>query len=138
MAKEVSQTGREKRLGARAAPYLATAARPRARAMDDAVPGERRAARSIASLEVGQGDARVLLLEFDQQPVAQHLLRGARRGGFVETVLRGGGEHLGLGGVRAHGTRVTARVPESTRTTGRTRASVRPMRRAAWVHGTRW
>ena len=32
-----------------------------------------------------------------------------------------------------HGTRATARVPESTRTTGSTRARVRPMRRAVWV-----
>ena len=50
-------------------------------------------------LEVGQGDARVLLLEFGEEPVAQDLLRGAAAGAGGGR-SGGGGEHLRLGGRR--------------------------------------
>ncbi len=50
-------------------------------------------------LEVGQGDARILLLEFDEEAVAEHVLGGAGAG--LGGGLPGGrGQHLGLGGRR--------------------------------------
>lgn len=95
------------------------------------MPGERRTL-VHGLLEVGEGDARVLLLELGQQLLAQEVLRGegAPRGLLSETVASDAVSTEELEGSPDQLTRVTARVPESTRTTGRTRARERPIRRA--------
>ena len=130
VAKEVSQTGREKAWPRCAAPYLATAARPRSRAMEtQCLASEGRLV--VALLEAGQGDAGVLLLEFDQEALAQGPPRGEGAGAWWRPFRRTPVSTWESVAVDAHGTRVTARVPDSTRTTGRTRARVLPMRRAA-------
>ena len=90
----------------------------------------------IAGLEVGEGDARVLLLELRR--AAGRAARPAGRGGGAVVDARSAEAVSTCDSAEcaAHGTRVTARVPESTRTTGRTRARDRPIRRAAWVHAS--
>lgn len=80
-------------------------------------------------LEVGEGDARVLLLQFGQQLVAQDVL-GARLATRGEPTEVSAAVSTGSVEFPDQLTRVTARVPESTRTTGRTKARVRPIRRA--------
>ena len=53
-------------------------------------------------LEVGQGDARVLLLELGEEPVTQHVLRSTGLRAYGD-VLGGGGEHLRLAGLPDQG-----------------------------------
>lgn len=134
-AKEVSQTGRD-HFWARwvLPPYLVTAARPRARAIEvqywaslgvraicscrcvKAVPGSLAwSSRSSRWRSASCGLA--------------GLCAGCHRPGvrsLEEAVSTCASEPDG-----AHGTRVTARVPDSTRTTGRMKARVLPMWRAA-------
>ncbi|CAG6392307.1 hypothetical protein SCOCK_160089 [Actinacidiphila cocklensis] len=134
VAKAVSHTGRDHDWARCVAPsYFATAARPSERAMD---------AQYLASdgwrAMATWRPVRATPGSFSWSSASRRI-RSASCGAFAAVsaatscrLLAEAVSTCASEEETAHGTRVTASVPDSTRTTGRTSANVLPRRRATW------
>src|SRR5690606_24004287 len=125
-ANEVSQTGREKDC-AFVGPYTRTAALPRARAMDAQCR-----AREGRSLTASWRWVSATPGFFSWSSTSSRSRRTSCGAGAAlreaPATAVSAAVSTGLVGLPDQSTRATARVPENTRTTGRTRARLRPIR----------
>src|SRR5690606_13647529 len=127
-ANEVSQTGREKDC-AFVGPYTRTAALPRARAMD--AQCRAREGRSLTASWRWVSATPGFFSWSSTSSRSRRTSCGARAAlREAPATAVSAAVSTGLVGLPDQSTRATARVPENTRTTGRTRARLRPIRRA--------